>query len=89
MASPSPNVPGQGPGLPDTTFRVTYALGRRMKKEGPKVPSGANLCVVLWMACFQHSSDEQTGRNVRNSYVPELPQITSAFITVAFVTVQP
>ena len=89
VTSPSSNLPGQGPRLPNITFRVTYALGRRMKKEGPKVLSSPNLSVVLWMACFQHSSDEQTGRNVRDSSVPELPQITHAFVTVVFVTVQP
>lgn len=89
VASPSSNLPGQGPRLPDTTFRVTYSLGRRMKKGGPKVPASPNLSMVLWMACFQHSSDEQTGRNVRDSYVPELPQITHAFIMVVFIIVQP
>lgn len=69
VASPSSNLPGQGPRLPNITWRVTYVLGKRMKKEGPKVPSSPDLSVVLWMACFQHSSDEQTGRNVRDSHV--------------------
>lgn len=67
VTSPSSDLPRQGPRLPDKTFRVTYALGRRMKKEGPTVPSSPDLFVVLWVACFQHSSDEQTDRNVCDS----------------------
>lgn len=89
VASPSLNLRRQGLRLPARTFSVTYTWGRRMKEEGPKVPSSPNLFVVLWMARFQRSSHEQTGRNVSDCDVPELPQITRAFITVVFITVQP
>lgn len=90
LASPSSILPGGALSLlTDGSFKVTYALGRRMRKECPKVPSCPDLSMNLWMACFQHSSDEQIGRNACDSSVPELPQITQAFITVLFVTVQP
>lgn len=90
LASPSSRFSGEALSLlPDRCFRVPYALDRRVKKECPRVPSCPNLCVNLWMACFQHSSDEQIGRNACDSSVPELPQITQAFIPVLFITVQP
>lgn len=43
---PSSNLPGQGPGFPDTTSRVTFALCRRTKEEGLKVPASEDLS--LW-----------------------------------------
>lgn len=90
LASPSSNLPGGALSLlTDRSFRVTYASSRRMKKECPKVPSHPNLSMNLWMAHFQHSSDEQIGRNACDSSAPELPQITQAFITMLFVPVQP
>lgn len=90
VASSSSNLSGGALSLlTGRSFRVTCALGKRMKKECPKVPSCSNLSMNLWMACFQHSSDEQIGRNACGSSVPELPQITQAFIPVLFVIVQP
>lgn len=90
LASPSSRLPGGALSLlPERCFRVPYALGRRVKKECPRVPSCPNLSMNLWLACFQHSSDEQIGRNACDSSVPELPQITQAFIPVLFITAQP
>lgn len=53
------------------------------EEEGPAVPSAPALLVAPQVAPFQHSLSEQSCRNGCAPCVPELPQITPAFITVA------